>query len=43
VGKPEKKRPLGRPRRGGGDIEMGLKYVGWGDMVCIDLVHDGDW
>jgi hypothetical protein len=30
VGKPEGKRPLGRPRRRWmGNIEMGLREIGW--------------
>jgi hypothetical protein len=34
VGKPEGKRPLGRPRRRWVDnIRMGLGEVGWGDVV----------
>jgi hypothetical protein len=33
VGKPEGKRPLGRPRRRWvGNIRMDLKEVGWGDV-----------
>jgi hypothetical protein len=33
VGKPEGKRPLGRPRRNWvDDIRMGLGEVGWGDV-----------
>jgi hypothetical protein len=38
VGKPEGKRPLGRPRhRWEGNIKMDLQEVRWGDMVWIDL------
>jgi hypothetical protein len=33
VGKPERKRPLGRPRCGRVDnIRMDLREVGWGDV-----------
>jgi hypothetical protein len=32
VGKPERKRPLGRPRRRWVDIRMELGEVGWGDV-----------
>ena len=42
VGKPEGKRPLGRPRRRWVDnIRMVLQVVGWG-MYRIDLAQDGD-
>jgi hypothetical protein len=41
VGKPEGKRPLGRPRRRGVDnIRMDLGEVGWGDMAWIGLAKD---
>jgi hypothetical protein len=41
VGKPEGKRPLGRPRRRWVDIiRMDLGEVGWGDVDWIDLVQD---
>jgi hypothetical protein len=34
VGKPEQKRPLGRPRRRWEDnIKMNLRETGWGDMA----------
>jgi hypothetical protein len=43
VGKPEGKRPLGRPRRSLVDnTKMNLREIGWGGMVCIDLVKDRD-
>jgi hypothetical protein len=38
VGKPEGKRPLGRPRRlWDDDIKMGLQEVGCGGMDWIEL------
>jgi hypothetical protein len=41
VGKPEGRRPLGRPtRRWLNDIGMDLVEVGWGDMDWIDLAPD---
>jgi hypothetical protein len=43
VGKPEEKRPLGRPRRRWVDnINMDLREIGWGDMDWIDLAEDRD-
>jgi hypothetical protein len=43
VGKPEGKRPLGRPRRKWGDnIRMDLREIGWGGMDWIDLTQDRD-
>jgi hypothetical protein len=43
VGKPEGKRPLGRPRRWWVDnTKMDLKEIGWGDMDWIDLAQDRD-
>ena len=43
VGKPEGKRPLGRPRRRWKDnIKMNLQEVGCGVMDWIDLVQDRD-
>jgi hypothetical protein len=43
VGKPEIKRPLGRPRhRCEDDIRMDLKEIGWGGMDWIDLTLDRD-
>jgi hypothetical protein len=42
VGKPEGKRPLGKPRRGWADnIKMDLRETGWGSMDWIDLAQDG--
>ena len=43
VGKPEGKRPLGRPRRRWEDnIKMGLQEVGCGGMDWIELAQDRD-
>jgi hypothetical protein len=43
VGKPEGKRPLGRPRhRWEDNIEMDLQEVGCGCMDWIGLAQDGD-
>ena len=44
VGKPEGKRPLGRPRhRWVDNSRMDLQEVGCGYMDWIGLAHDGDW
>jgi hypothetical protein len=41
VGKPEGKRPLGRPRRRWVDnIKRDLGEVEWGDVDCIGLAKD---
>jgi hypothetical protein len=43
VGKPDGKRPLGRPRRRWEDnFKMGLRETGWGGMDWIDLTQDMD-
>jgi hypothetical protein len=43
VGKPEGKRPLGRPRRRWvEDINMELRDVGWDGMDWIELAQDRD-
>jgi hypothetical protein len=43
VGKPEGKKPLGRPRRRWVDnIRMDLVEVGWGDVDRIGLAQDRD-
>jgi hypothetical protein len=44
VGKPEGKRPLGRPRRRWEDdnIKMGLQEVGCGGVDWIELAQDRD-
>jgi hypothetical protein len=43
VGRPEGKRPLGRPRgRWMDNIKMDLREVGWDGRDWIDLAQDGD-
>jgi hypothetical protein len=43
VGKPEGKRPLGRPRRRCEDnIKMDIQEVGCGSMDWIDMTQDRD-
>jgi hypothetical protein len=43
VGKPEGKRPMGRPRRRWMDnIKMDLKEIGWDGIHWIDLAQDRD-
>jgi hypothetical protein len=43
VGKPEKKRPLGRPRHRWEDgIKMDPREIGWGGVECIHLAQDRD-
>jgi hypothetical protein len=43
MGKPEGKRPLGRPRRRWVDnIKMDLREIRWGGMDWIDLAQDRD-
>jgi transposase len=43
VGKPEGKRPLGRPRRRWVDnIKMDLREIGWVGMDWLDLAQDMD-
>jgi hypothetical protein len=43
VGKPECKRPLGRPRRRWvGNIKMYLREIGWDGVDWIDLAKDRD-
>jgi hypothetical protein len=43
VGKPEGKRPTGRPRHRWVDsIKMDLRELGWNGMVCIHVAQDRD-
>jgi hypothetical protein len=43
VGRPEGRRPLGRPRhRREDNIKMDLKEIGFGDVDWIDLAQDRD-
>jgi hypothetical protein len=43
VGKPEGRRPLGRPRRRWEDgIRMDLEETGWGGVEWIHLAQDRD-
>jgi hypothetical protein len=43
MGKPEGKKPLGRPRRRWEDnIKMDLGEIGWGCMDWTDLAQDKD-
>jgi hypothetical protein len=43
VGKPERKRPLGGPRRRwGDDFKMDLSEIGWGGMHWMHLDEDRD-
>jgi hypothetical protein len=43
MGKPEGKRPLGRPRRRWENgIRMDLRKIGWGSVEWIQLAQDRD-
>jgi hypothetical protein len=43
VGKPEGKRPLGRPRRRWMDnIKMVIKEIGWDGVDLMDMAQDSD-
>jgi hypothetical protein len=43
VGRPEGRRPLGRPRRKWEDnIKMDLREIGFGDEHCIHWAQDRD-
>jgi hypothetical protein len=44
VGRPEGKRPLGKPRRKWEDgTRMDLRETGWGSIEWIQLAQDRDW
>jgi hypothetical protein len=44
MGKPEAKRPLGRPTHRWEDrIRMDLRETGWGSVDWIQLAQDWDW
>jgi hypothetical protein len=44
MGKPEGKRPLGRPRHRCEDgIRMDLREIGWGSVDWIQMTQDRDW
>jgi hypothetical protein len=43
AGRPERKRPLGRPRcRWVGNIKMDFREIGWGGMDWINVAQDRD-
>jgi hypothetical protein len=43
MGKPEGRRPLGRPiRRWVDNIKIDLRSIGWNDVHWIDLAQDRD-
>jgi hypothetical protein len=42
VGKPEGKRPLGRPRHGWEDIRLDLREIGWEGVDWMHLAQDRD-
>jgi hypothetical protein len=43
MGKPERKRPLERPRRRWvGNIKMDLREIGWDGMDWVELAQDRD-
>jgi hypothetical protein len=42
IRKPERKRPLGRPRHRRQDNRMDLREMGWGVMDWIHLAQDRD-
>jgi hypothetical protein len=43
VGKPEGRRPLGRPRHRWEGIRMNLRKIGCGGVEWIQLAQDRDW
>jgi hypothetical protein len=42
VGRPEGRRPLGRPRRRWDNIKTYLREIGFGDVYWIHLAQDRD-
>jgi len=42
VGKPDRKRPLGRPKHRWEDVRMDFQHVGYGGMDWIFLAQDSD-
>jgi hypothetical protein len=42
VGRPEGRRPLGRPRRRWDNIKMDLREIGFGDVNWIHWAQDRD-
>jgi hypothetical protein len=42
VGRPEGRRPLGRPRRSWEDIKMDLREIGFGDVDWVHWAQDRD-
>jgi hypothetical protein len=42
MGKPEKKRPLGRQEMGLDNIKVVLREIGWGGIDWIDMAQDRD-
>jgi hypothetical protein len=42
VGKPERKRPLGRPMRGWESITFSIQEMRWDGMYWIDLAQNKD-
>jgi hypothetical protein len=42
MGKPEGKRPLGRPKRRWDGIRMDLREINWGSVDWIQLAQDRD-
>jgi hypothetical protein len=40
IGKPERKRPLGRPRCRWKNIKMDLRDIGWEGLSCVHLAQD---
>jgi hypothetical protein len=42
VGKPERERPLGRPRRRREDIRMDVREIGWETVDWMHVAQVGD-